>query len=106
RETSQTRAAEKSTAALQSPKQVLATRQDRSRPMAFLANSKDTPRVGASRPGRGIGLLVEPEHVAIRIGEASRQLRGVHPKGLNDAAAVGDDRLHGLGNAVHHDIKK
>jgi hypothetical protein len=44
---------------------------------------------------RGSGLLVQPEHVSIRIGEACRQFGSIHADRLNDVSAVGVDGLNG-----------
>ncbi len=58
------------------------------------------------RAGRRLRLLIEPEHVAIRIGEARRDLRSVRPQRLHDAPAVRDDRLEGRLDAVDHDVEQ
>src|SRR5262245_46270250 len=53
-------------------------------------------RATAPRSGR---LLVESEHVAVRVGETRRDFRRVDADRLHHAAAVGGDRLTRRGDA-------
>ena len=52
------------------------------------------------------GLLVEADHVSSRVAESGSDLGGVRADGLDELAAIGDDRVNRGGHAVHHDVKQ